>query len=103
MKGGSKMIARPSKLTMAGLAIAGSLGLGATSASAQVYVDPYVAPYPVAVAPPPYVAPAPVIAPAPIVRERTVVVTHPAYLPPVYPAYRPAVVPPVGYAVADWW
>jgi hypothetical protein len=65
-----------------GLATAGSLGLTATSASAQaIYVDPYVEPYPVIGA---YVAPAPVIAP-PIVRERTIVVRRPAYVAP--PAY----------------
>ncbi len=99
------MIAR-SLLSIAGLAIVGSLGLGIPSASAQpVYLDPYVEPYPVVV-PPAYVAPAPIVAPAPLVRER-VVVSRPAYVArPVYPAYRA----PVraydyagGYTVADWW
>jgi hypothetical protein len=70
---------------IAGLATAGSLGLTATSASAQaIYVDPYVEPYPVIAAPGAYVALAPVIAP-PIVRERTIVVRRPAYVAP--PAY----------------
>ena len=86
------MTARVSKLSIAGLAIVGSIGLGATSASAQaIYVDPYVQPYPVVVAPPgPYVAP-------PIVRERTVVVGRPAYT--AAPAYRfGAPIAPYGYA-----
>jgi hypothetical protein len=87
------MTARASMLSIAGLAIAGSLGLGATGASAQaIYVDPYVQPYPVVVAPG-----SPYIAPPPIVRERTVVVGRPAYVPaPVYP-YR-APIAPYGYA-----
>jgi hypothetical protein len=39
------MTAIANKLSIAGLAIAGSLGVGATGASAQaVYVDPYVQP-----------------------------------------------------------
>ena len=86
------MTARVSKLSIAGLAIVGSIGLGATSASAQaIYVDPYVQPYPVVVAPSPYVAP------APIVRERTVVVGRPAYT--AAPAYRfGAPIAPYGYA-----
>ena len=86
------MTAGVSKLSIAGLAIVGSIGLGATSASAQaIYVDPYVQPYPVVVAPSPYVAP------APIVRERTVVVGRPAYVPaPVYPYRTP--IAPYGYA-----
>src|SRR5256885_3477916 len=88
------MTARVSKLSIAGLAIVGSIGLGATSASAQaIYVDPYVQPYPVVVAPAnpyPYVAP-------PIVRERTVVVGRPAYS--AAPAYRfGAPITPYGYA-----
>src|SRR5437773_8075486 len=87
------MTARVSKLSIAGLAIVGSIGVGATGASAQaIYVDPYVQPYPVVVAPgSAYVAP-----PA-MVRERTVVVGRPAYVPtPVYP-YR-APIAPYGYA-----
>jgi hypothetical protein len=75
------------------LAIVGSIGLGAASASAQaIYVDPYVQPYPVVVAPA-----SPYVAPAPIVRERTVVVSRPAYT--AAPAYRfGAPVAPYGYA-----
>ena len=92
------MTARVSKLSIAGLAIVGSIGLGATNASAQaIYVDPYVQPYPVVVAPAsPYVA-SPYVAPPPIVRERTVVVGRPAYT--VAPAYRfGAPIAPYGYA-----
>ena len=64
------MTAIPNKLSIAGLAIAGSLGVGATGASAQaIYVDPYVQPYPVVVAPgSAYVAPTRIVAPPPIVR-----------------------------------
>jgi hypothetical protein len=82
-----------SKLSIAGLVIVGSIGLGASSASAQaIYVDPYVQPYPVVVAPA-----SPYVAPAPIVRERTVVVSRPAYT--AAPAYRfGAPVAPYGYA-----
>jgi hypothetical protein len=84
-----RMTAIVSKLSIAGLAIAGSIGLGATSASAQAiyvdpyvqYVDPYVQPYPVVVAPA-----SPYVAPRPIVRERTVVVGRPAYT--AAPTYR---------------
>ena len=87
------MTARVSKLSIAGLAIVGSIGLGATSASAQaIYVDPYVQPYPAVVAPP-----GPYVAPAPIVRERAVVVGRPAYT--AAPAYRfGAPIAPYGYA-----
>jgi hypothetical protein len=54
-------------------------------------VDPYVQPYPVVVAPA-----SPYVAPAPIVRERTVVVSRPAYT--AAPAYRfGAAVAPYGY------
>src|SRR5438094_732650 len=74
------MNARSSVLSVAGLAIAGSLGFAATGASAQViYTDPFDQPYPVFVDPA-YVAPAPVIAP-PIVRQRTVVVRRPLAAP----------------------
>jgi hypothetical protein len=88
-----RMMARVSKLSIAGLAIVGSFGLGATGASAQtVYVDPYVQPYPVVVAPG-----STYVAPAPIVRERTVVVGRPAYTrAPAY-SYR-APIAPYGYA-----
>jgi hypothetical protein len=85
------MTASVSKLSIAGLAI---VGLGATSASAQaVYVDPYVQPYPVVVAPA-----SPYIAPPPIVRQRTVVVGgRPAYT--AAPTYRfGAPIAPYGYA-----
>src|SRR5947208_12812850 len=87
------MTAGVSKLSMVGLAIVGLFGLGATSASAQaIYVDPYVQPYPVVVAPG-----GAYVAPAPIVRERTVVVGRPAYVPaPVYPYRTP--IAPYGYA-----
>jgi hypothetical protein len=87
------MTARVSKLSIAGLAIVGSIGLGATSASAQaIYVDPYVQPYPVVVAPA-----SPYVAPPPIVRERTVVVGRPVYT--AAPAYRfGAPIAPYGYA-----
>jgi len=94
------MTARSSILTIAGLAIAGWLAGGISTASAQTvfvdsyagYADPYV-PYagygyvespvvesPVVVAPRrAYVATPSVVAPAPIVRERTVVVRRPSY------------------------
>src|SRR4051794_39337723 len=87
------MSATASKFWIAGLAIIGSFGLGAGSASAQaIYVDPYVQPYPVVVAPA-----SPYVAPAPIVRERTVVVGRPAYT--AAPAYRfGAPIAPYGYA-----
>ena len=87
------MTAGVSKLSMVGLAIVGLFGLGATSASAQaIYVDPYIQPYPVVVAPG-----SAYVAPAPIVRERTVVVGRPAYArAPVY-SYR-APIAPYGYA-----
>jgi hypothetical protein len=92
------MTATASKLLIAGLAIAGSLGVGATGASAQaVYVDPYVQPYPVVVAPgSAYVAPTRIVAPPPIVRER-VVVDRPAYVvAPVHPYLAPLA--PYGYS-----
>jgi hypothetical protein len=97
-----------SRLSIAGLAIAGALGLGATGASAQaVYVNPYVQPYPVVVAPG-YVAPAPIVAPPAIVRERTVVISRPGYV--RAPAYGVAVprydyyggYDYAGYDYADW-
>jgi hypothetical protein len=82
-------MARVSKLSIAGLAIVGLFGLGATSASAQaIYVDPYIQPYPVVVAPG-----SAYVAPAPIVRERTVVVGRPGYTRlPAY-SYRASIVP----------
>jgi hypothetical protein len=95
-----KMTATAIKRSIAGLAIAGSLGAGTTGASAQaVYVDPYVQPYPVVVAPgTAYIAPAPIVAPPPIVRER-VVVGRSAYVPaPVY-SYR---APPAPYGYSGY-
>ncbi|MCK1715837.1 MULTISPECIES: hypothetical protein [unclassified Bradyrhizobium] len=92
------MTATANKLSIAGLAMAGSLGIGATGACAQaVYVDPYVQPYPVVVAPgSAYVAPMPFVAPPAIVRER-VVVGRPAYVPaPVYSHLAPLA--PYGYS-----
>jgi hypothetical protein len=95
------MTARSCTLSIVGIAIAGFLGIGIgiSSASAQsIYVEPYVDPYPVVVGPgnvnvvrPPLVAP-------PIVRERTIVVTRPAYVPA--PAFG-VPVPRYGYP-ADW-
>jgi hypothetical protein len=90
--------------SMAGLAIAGSLALGVTGASAQAfYVDsyagPYVAPYPMAVAPGGiYAAPGPVVAAPPIVRPRGVVVSRRAYVPG--PAFGAPV--PYDYAPYDY-
>jgi hypothetical protein len=92
------MTARSCVLRIAGLAIAGSLGLGVTGASAQTfYVDSYAGPYPVAVAPGGvYVAPSPVIAAPPIVRSRPVVVSRRAYAP------APAFAAPVPYDYAPY-
>jgi hypothetical protein len=89
-------------LSTAGLAIAGSLCLGITGASAQaVYVDPYAESYPVVVAPgSAYVAPAPIVVPRPIVRERTVVVRRPAYAPAPVVGVLP--VPRYDYAPYDY-
>jgi hypothetical protein len=92
--------------SLAGMAIAGSLAFGITGASAQaIFVDSYVDPYPVAVAPGSvYVAPAPVVVAPPIVRPRTVVVSRRTYVPP--PAFGAPV--PIDYApygnivVSDW-
>src|SRR5437899_8284653 len=91
------MTARVSNLSIAGLAIVGSFGLGATSASAQaIYVDPYVQRYPVVVVPA-----SPYVAPPPIMRERTVVVGRPAYT--AAPAYRFGVpIAPFGYAAYNY-
>lgn len=103
------MTAKLSKLWIAGLTVAGALGVSATAASAQViyttepYIaaDPYVAPYSVAVAPPAYVAPAPVAVPRPIVRERTVVVSRPGYV-RTAPAFGVPAVPRYDYAAYDY-
>jgi hypothetical protein len=92
--------------SLAGMAIAGSLAFGVTGASAQaIYVDSYVDPYPVAVAPGGiYVAPAPVVAAPPIVRPRTVVVSRRAYVPaPAFGAPVPIDYAPYGnIVVSDW-
>jgi len=92
--------------SMAGMATAGSLAFGVTGASAQaIYVDSYVDPYPVAVAPRSvYVAPAPVVAAPPIVRPRTVVVSRRAYVPaPTFGAPVPIDYAPYGnIVVSDW-
>ena len=92
--------------SLAGMAIAGSLAFGVTGASAQaIYVDSYVDPYPVPVAPGSvYVAPAPVVAAPPIVRPRTVVVSRRAYVPaPAFGAPVPIDYAPYGnIVVSDW-
>jgi hypothetical protein len=92
--------------SMAGMAVAGSLALGVTGASAQaIFVDSYVDPYPVAVAPGSvYVAPAPVVTAPPIVRPRTVVVSRRTYVPaPAFGAPVPFDYAPYGnIVVADW-
>jgi hypothetical protein len=92
--------------SLAGIAIAGSLAFGITGASAQaIFVDSYVDPYPVAVAPGSvYVAPAPVVAAPPIVRPRTVVVSRRTYVPaPAFGAPVPIDYPPYGnIVVSDW-
>ena len=94
---------KSSMLSLLGLTLVGSLGLGISSASAQTayvetYAEPFpiVEPYPVVVAPRYVVRPA-VVAPPPVVRER-VVVSRPAYVP------APVLAPPVPspYVVADW-
>ena len=87
------------KLSTAALAILG-LSLTATGASAQAV---YVGRYPAVVAPGSgYVVRQTMVASPPIVRERTIVVSRPAYVPaPVLP------LPRYGYAeesyvVTDW-
>jgi len=124
----NSMIARPSILSIAGLAIAAWLGGGITAASAQaiyadpvygdsVYADPYVgyAESPVVVAPSgAYVAPGgayiarpSVVASAPIVRQRTVVVRRPYYAAALAPVFGAPVFPydysaDTGYVTAGW-
>jgi hypothetical protein len=90
------MMTRSRLLLVIGAAMAGWLGLGAETASAQtIYVDPY----PVVLPPvSTYIVTRPVIAPAPIVRERTVVVSRHAYWPA--PVYRPPL-PPYGYVAEE--
>jgi hypothetical protein len=97
------MNSKSSTLSVAGLALLGSLSIGINSASAQsVYVESYaeplpvVEPYPVVVAPRYVVRPA-VVAP-PIVRERTIIVRRPGYV--AAPVLETPLPPP--YAVADW-
>ena len=91
-----------SMLSLIGLALLGSLGIGTGTASAQsIYVETYaephpiVAPYPVVIAPG-YVV-RPVVVPPPIVRERAVVVSRSGYVPA--PVLAP---PPRVYAIDDW-
>jgi hypothetical protein len=100
------MTTRSRICSMAGMAIAGSLALGVTGASAQaIYVDSYVDPYPVAVAPGSvYVAPAPVVTAPPIVWPRAVVVSRRAYVPaPAFGVPVPFDYAPYGnIVVSDW-
>jgi hypothetical protein len=98
------MNSKSSMLSLAGLALLGSLGIGINSASAQsVYVESYaeplpvIEPYPVVVAPRHVVRPA-VVAAAPIVRERTIVVRRPGYV--AAPLLEESL--PPSYVVADW-
>ena len=85
---------------MGAAAIAGSLGLTSTGASAQAI---YAAPYPVVVAPSsPYVVRETIVAPPPIVRERTVVIRRPAYLPAPLPPLRRYGYAEERYVVTDW-
>jgi hypothetical protein len=103
VKESPKMTARSCVLS-AGLATVGWLVVGITGASAQAividpYFDPYVDPYPVIVARPR------IVAPAPIMRERTIVVTRPAYatVPPVVVRVpRHAYPAEVDYLIPDW-
>jgi hypothetical protein len=95
---------KSSMLSLPGLALAGLLGLGISSASAQsVYFEtiaepfPIVEPYKVVMAPRYVVRPA-VVTPLPVVRERTIVVRRPSYV--AAPLVAPPVPPP--YVVADW-
>jgi hypothetical protein len=98
-----QMNPKSSTLSVLGLTLVGSLGLGVGSASAQsayveTYAEPFpiVEPYPVVVGPRYVVQPAVVAAP-PVVRER-VIVSRPGYVP------APVLGPPVppSYVVADW-
>jgi hypothetical protein len=91
-------------LSIAGLVVAGTLGTGVSSASAQaIIVDPYLDPYPVVVAPRVILPPVPIIAPAPVVRER-IVVSRPAYPVPAWGAPVPRFGYPAraGYVYPDW-
>jgi hypothetical protein len=95
---------KSSMLSLPGLALAGWLGVGINSASAQsVYFEPYAQPVPIiepyqVVLAPRYVLRRAVVTPPPIVREPTIVVSRPAYVPE--PLVGPPMPPP--YAVADW-
>jgi hypothetical protein len=93
-------MANGSSITLMGAAaIIGSLALTATGASAQAI---YGQPYPVVVVPgSPYVVREVIAAPPPIIRERTVVVTRPAYLPAPLPPPRYGYVEE-RYVVSDW-
>jgi hypothetical protein len=87
------MKAVPRLLVVIGLAVAGWIGPGPGTASAQtIYVDPYPRVLPPVTT---YVVRRPIVEqPAAIFRERTVVVRRPAYVPA--PVYR-APLPPYGY------
>jgi hypothetical protein len=91
-------------LSLLGLALVGSLGIGISSASAQsLYYETYAEPFPVVepyqvVLAPGYVVRPAVVMPPPIVRERTIVVSRPRYV--SAPLVRPPMPPP--YVVADW-
>lgn len=98
------MTARSCVLSIAGLVVAGTLGTGVSSASAQaIIVDPYLDPYPVVVAPRVILPPVPIIAPAPVVRER-IVVSRPAYAVPAWgaPVPRFGYAARAGYVYPDW-
>jgi hypothetical protein len=105
------MAARSRICSIAGMAMASLLAFGVTGASAQaIFVDSYVDPFPVAVAPGGvYVAPAPLVAAPPIVRPRTVMVSRRTYVPtPAFGAPVPFDYAPygysteIGYAVSGW-
>jgi hypothetical protein len=95
---------KSSMLSLLGLALVGSLGVGISSASAQslvyeTYAQPFpmIEPYRVVMAPR-YVVRSAVVTPLPIVRERTIVVSRPGYV--SAPLVGPPMPPP--YVVADW-
>jgi hypothetical protein len=82
------------------LALLGSLGTWAGSASAQgIYVETYAEPFAVVEPHPVVLAPRyivrPVVAAPPIVRDRTIIVNRPSYVPLLPPA-------PPPYVIADW-
>jgi hypothetical protein len=96
------MNSKSSMLSLLGLALVGSLGIGMNSASAQsVYFETYAEPFPIVepyrvVMAPRYVVRPAVVVP-PIVRER-IVVSRPGYV--STPLVGPPMPPP--YVVADW-